>query len=98
MISFPLDSGEAESMGEYEARYALLFDLEDDPEEDPPPGFWKKKNGEVVAMADMSCDHIANTMAMLAREGRKRHPKYRQLAAERKRRKRAATWRTRGLR
>jgi hypothetical protein len=66
-------------------------DPEDDghDDEDPPQGYWRTKDGKVLAMADMTDDHLKNTIAMLKRKKMRWHWKYAQLQVERKKREQA---------
>lgn len=94
-VYYPLGTGEEESMGEYEERYAAgdgvdFFDGDPDDgraaDEDPAPGIWKQLGGAIILMTAMTDEHLGNAIGMLERKRLTQWPKYRELLAERQRR------------
>jgi len=84
---YPMGNAEPMSEGEYQEQYGLVESAGEDIA--VPDGFWRTREGVILAMTDMTDDHIENALrrmerSRLHRDG-PRH-KYHQLLVEKRRR------------
>lgn len=88
---YPLGLGEEMSEGEYQASYCDPFDqvLDHDLDRTPralrepqPPGLWKTRDGRVLVIAEMTVDHLTNSVNLFASHGWEDHPKIQELRKE----------------